>query len=148
MKTLILFSIIISVGLVSFAEEKSIADFEFAMELGYIPLYGFTLHETEYTDGQNLFISFTGKIIILDTVFAGGSIRNDFSFAGDFKFWPSADWYGIFAGVQIGGFQIGVRHSCFHPVMAYANTHGNGETNIEGGYTEIYIKFEGKIKLF
>lgn len=149
MKTLMLAIMVFLTGFIAVAEEERILDLAFSFEAGYLPANSWILHETEYTDNSNFYASFNARLLLLDLIFVGGSVRSNFSSTESLdKFYPSDNWYGFESGIIIGGFEAGVRHSCFHPVMPYVYSEGIGKTNIEGAYTEIYIKFSGKVKLF
>ena len=128
---------------------EGILNAEFSFEIGYLPQNGWILHESDFTINNNFYGLFSTRLFLFDLVFVGGSVRCNFSSTDDStEFFPSDDWYGFTAGIKIQGFEAGIRHQCFHPVMPYVYSHGTGTTNIEGSYTEIYLKFSGKINLF
>jgi hypothetical protein len=156
MKTLlsILISLLMATSL--FAQEEknnSILDFAFEMELGYLPLNSWVMHQTAYTgNGLDFYLNMKAEVILLNMFFVGGNTRTNASFRGDGLVIDHSEiWYGVNAGVRIGGFEIGFRHSCFHPIQTYYNffiTTPENIVNAEGAYEELYISFKGKVKLF
>jgi hypothetical protein len=132
-------------------EESSVLRFNYQMELGYLPLNGWALHDTIYSqDGLNFYFNLKAEVLLLDFLFAGGSMRSTATFKNDgsFYFNPSEIWFGFFTGIRIGGLEIGFRHSCFHPILTYVHFMPSGTTNAEGAYEELYVSFKGSVKLF
>lgn len=151
-KIIIILAMVFAAGAVFSQEaETSTLKFNYQMELGYLPLDGWNLHETIYTaSGLNFYMTLKAEVLLLDFIFAGGHMRTNASFKtdGTLIMNPSEIWFGFNAGLRFGGLEIGFRHACFHPLMIYINQMGQGSINAEGAYEELYISFKGSVKLF
>jgi len=132
------------------ADESSILKFNYEMEIGYLPLNSWMIHDTEYTGkGLDFYLTLKAELMLFDFIFVGGSMKSDVSFRGDgLNCDPSDIWYSVDVGFRFGGFEIGWRHMCIHPIMTYLRTTVWGASNAEGAYEEIYISFKGSVKLF
>lgn len=67
----------------------------------------------------------------------GGSKSTQLQLEGD-RYWPILQRYDIGAGVRFGGFEIGARHYCEHPVAPYDEIIAPVDT----AKREIYVRFE------
>lgn len=131
-------------------QEKSILQFNYGLELGWLPLNTWWLHATGYTgEGKDFYVTLDAEIVLLKIIFVGGNVRTFMSLKNDqINFSPSEVWYNFRAGLRFGGLEIGFRHSCLHPIIPYIYLSGIGDINAEGGYEEVYISFKGSVTLF
>jgi len=159
MKKLFLAAILALAAATSFAQEKKetgILRFNYEMEIGWLPGNEWIIHTTRYT-GQGLDFYATMKAeVVLEVLnpflfFVGGSMQVDMSaltYEGLPSFSPSEMYYGLNAGIRLGGLEIGFRHFCYHPVMPFLALDGSGDVMFEGGYNQLYISFKGSVLLF
>jgi hypothetical protein len=131
--------------------DPNILDLSIGLESGALPKLDWVFYETPFTSSNNFYVEMDVEFIIYDLWFIGGSMRNVFSFTGHgIVCEPTNMWFGACTGVRFYGFEVGIRHACYHPVMVYSTVYEqeNRQVNTEGAYTEIYVRWEGKLKLF
>ena len=112
---------------VSVAGFSQILDFEYELEIGYMPLD--VLKTTIFTDNNNSeYIKLSANILLLDLFFIGGSMQNNFYITADS--WSGVPYFSNFMftfGIKKDGFEIGFRHYCQHPIVS----NGRIETTIQ-----------------
>jgi len=122
----------------------------FHLELGYMPMDNWRCYDPlALINNTALYINMDAELDAFDgLLFIGGYCRTNMLTTDKLdEFWPHTMTYGFRAGLRpFGGFEIGFRHMCTHPVIAYMmNT--AGRFNYEGAYEEFYVKFSGSFTL-
>ncbi len=129
--------------------------FNYDLILAYLPLN--TLFQWENSTNLILkanenpllfYIDLNAEVVLFDTFFIGGNMRNDFYNKSDsLYFSPQTMRFKFFTGLRFKKiFEIGFNHFCFHPVIPYFGLHANPIVKWEGAYEEIYIKISGSTK--
>lgn len=155
MKNLFVFTFLMTILLFSLYSESSKdgnVTADFALEVG-IQNAAFTLYQPgEINPAACLYTQVEVEIELLDIVFLGGSFRTPFvgvdPYEGVPNFKPISIYYGFTGGVRFGGFEIGIRHKCAHPLVTYTSPSKLDDRVLEGGYNEFYFKIETKVSLF
>ena len=133
---------------------SQILDFEYEFEVGWIPQNGWILYNPTQSDiysTVNLYTNFEAELLFFDLIFVGGGMRNTFFYAGEgnsIDFSPYEMYFNFTLGLKTENFEIGYRHMCAHPLIAYAHPEQLSNRIIEGSYDELYIKFKGKVNIF
>jgi hypothetical protein len=116
----------------------------FAAELGVLPMGNFHLYEPAglVESTGNYYADMGMRAILFDTIYLGGSMKAHFAGVQDtYMFLPSAMNYLFEAGIQRGGFSIGWRHYCAHPMVPIFSD----ASWDSGGYEEVFIRLEAQI---
>jgi hypothetical protein len=82
-------------------------------------------------------------------LFVGGSMNAELQKPlDDHTFAVSMMTFGFRAGYRTGPFEIGYRHSCYHPLIQYAPYYAQMgivfRPSYEGGYDQVYVRIGTK----
>ena len=120
----------------------------FALELGVAPNVGVLQYEPRSHDYSRWEIGYTelsAEVELFDLLFAGGGVRTYVTPAEGLNFSPNTTVYDFRAGLRRGPVEIGWRHRCFHPTIAYLPLMDVQMAGLEGGYDELYLRFSGRV---
>ena len=121
----------------------------FSLELGLAPQVGVLQYEPWQWDHKAWQIGYTelqAEVELFNLLFAGGGVRTYITPAGGLNFSPNSTIYDFRAGLRRGPVEIGWRHRCFHPTIAYLPVLDINVTGLEGGYDEIYFRIQARSK--
>jgi hypothetical protein len=120
----------------------------FFIEAGYVPeavLWNHTFAtEALIEEHHQIYTDLGVELLLFDTFFLGGSVETSTHPSdGSPTFTPVRDTYTFGAGVRIGDFEAGWRHTCTHPVAA--NFHLTDAHLPEAAGDEVYLRYEAEI---
>ena len=121
----------------------------FALELGIVPQAGVLMYEPEeafFMEGA-FYTELEAEVLLFDVLFVGGGVRSYITPGHTgFTFSPNSTIYDFGAGVRFKDtLELGWRHRCFHPTIAYWPIFEQEIKGMEGSYDEVYLKIKGKI---
>jgi len=117
----------------------------FYFEVGFLPINGWIVYEDDQyqawvQDKPSFYTEMDAEILLLDTIFVGGSVRTDVRPVYIDNYDPYWMTYSFTAGFRFGPVEGGFRHSCFHPIQTYAGLSDQLNPIAEGAYREIYLR--------
>ena len=124
----------------------------FALELGIVPQAGVLMYEPveRFAMEGAFYTELEAEVLIFDMLFAGGGVRTYIvPGRGDFTFSPNTTVYDFGIGLRFRDIndsllELGWRHRCFHPTIAYLPIFGQEIKGMEGSYDELYIRVQGR----
>ena len=122
----------------------------FALELGIVPQAGVLMYEPEksfFMEGA-FYTELEAEVLLFDILFAGGGVRTYVTPGnGSYTFSPNTTVYDFKVGMRFKDtLELGWRHRCFHPTIAYLPIFEQEIKGMEGSYDEIYIRIQGRTK--
>lgn len=123
------------------------------LEGGWMPNNSFRIYDSTWwhdTGVNQFYITLGIEFEIVNFFFVGGDIRTEMhiEYPPRSLCAPQLENYCFYFGIRpMNGLEIGFRHRCIHPVIPYM-TDEKIYLNYEGGYEEVYIKFDKRIDLF
>lgn len=136
--------------------------FIFALEMGVVPQNSFVMYQREaqvfeyqdhyyypisvsYTDtGPIFYTDLQAEVELFGFLFGGGGMRVQMVQDGAWNFDPQATFYEFRAGARWNGIEVFWHHCCRHPQMTYAYRY-QMISGWEGAYTELGIRFKGRV---
>lgn len=122
----------------------------FALELGIAPNIGVLQYQPEAAIASEWEVGYTQletELELFNLLFIGGGVRTYITPGSSGRtFTPNTTVYDFCTGLRRSPIEIGWRHRCFHPTVPYLPVFQQQITGLEGGYDEIYLRFEGRIK--
>jgi len=124
----------------------------FALELGIVPQAGVRMYEPEeiFTAAGAFYTELEAEVLVFDTLFAGGGVRTYIIPGGSgYTFTPNTTVYDFGIGLRFKDIndsllELGWRHRCFHPTIAYLPIFEQEIKGMEGSYDEVYIRVQGR----
>lgn len=121
----------------------------FALELGIVPQAGVLMYEPEeafFIEGA-FYTELEAEVLIFNTLFAGGGVRTYVTPGGSgYTFAPNTTVYDFGTGLRFKDtLELGWRHRCFHPTIAYLPIFGQEVKGMEGSYDEVYLRVSGNV---
>jgi len=119
----------------------------FALELGIVPQAGVLMYEPEERFAMEgaFYTELEAEVLVFNTLFAGGGVRT-YVTPGSSVVWsfaPNTTVYDFGAGLRFKDtLELGWRHRCFHPTIAYLPLFEQEVRGMEGAYDEIYIRVQ------
>ena len=118
----------------------------FALEIGITPQISLVSYSPEVEwDMLRWGVFYTeldAEIQLFRYIFAGGMMRTYMVPAEGINFSPRYNIYDFRAGLRWQMLEVGWRHRCFHPMIAYQPLLNVEIQGIEGAYDEIYFRVE------
>lgn len=105
----------------------------------------------EYSPIQQPIYTELGMELETGPFFVQGRMRVDMYSDTLTNYSPFQNTYSIGGGLRLGPVEAGIRHTCFHPMSAYAFIYTQPQIvpRFEGGVNEIYLLFNPKrVRLF
>jgi len=127
----------------------------FALELGLVPQAGVLMYEpVETFDVEWAFYTeLQAEILVFNMLFVGGGVKTYVTPGNSgYTFAPNTSVYDFGTGLRfkdtdfpvllIQSLELGWRHRCFHPTIAYLPIFGQEIKGMEGSYDEVYIRVQ------
>ena len=129
----------------------------FALELGLVPQAGVLMYEPveKFNVEWAFYTELEAEILVFNMLFAGGGVRTYITpGSSDYTFAPNTTVYDFGAGLRfkdtdfpvllIQSLELGWRHRCFHPTIAYLPIFEQEIKGMEGSYDEVYIRVQAR----
>jgi len=126
----------------------------FALELGLVPQVGVLMYEpieTFYLEGA-FYTRLETELLIFNMLFVGGGVRTYIIPSNNgYTFTPNTTVYDFKTGLRFKDIndsilELGWRHRCFHPTIAYLPLFEQEIKGMEGSYDKVYIRIQGRTK--
>lgn len=122
----------------------------FALELGLVPQAGVLMYEPVealFMKGV-LYTELEAEVLLFDVIFAKGGVRTYVvPNRDDYGFSPNSTIYDFGAGLRFKNMlELGWRHRCFHPTIAYLPIFEQEIKGMEGSYDEVYLRMQVSTK--
>lgn len=121
----------------------------FALEIGFMPISDFVVMDNttrQHAVAEAWYAQTETEIVLWDHIFVGGDFRVEMQRGNEqLRFLPYAGNWLTYTGVRFGPIEMGFRHRSVHPVISYTADEDGLSYAFDGGYEEVYLRFEGEL---
>jgi hypothetical protein len=117
----------------------------FFLEAGYMPSDQYRINSV-FADTPHFYTNFDARITLAGALFVGGGMMCHFIADPNatISFFPYTMDFRFYAGLRLGGFELGFRHNCYHPLTVWGATLSTNDAANE----QFYIRFSADVDLF